>query len=194
MSYEVDGESRMLFFPSGTHDLNGSAALALARSRETTSDFSRARRQQLIISGIRRRIDQLALTDADHLFRLVTAAIRYTDTDLGFTDALTYYRRYRDLGDLRRLVLSTDNVFHSTYSELHEEGLPVERAEGLEQDEIGQWILRPKNESWAGVRAFVEEWLTGGDPSADEIFEDEGDTEAQVDLGPLEELTSQMPR
>ncbi|MFW5842382.1 MAG: hypothetical protein ACOCW6_00515, partial [Spirochaetota bacterium] len=85
-------------------------------------------------------------------------------------------------------------VFHSTYSELHEDGLPVERAEELEQDEIGQWILRPKNESWASVRAFVEEWLSGGDPSVDEIFGTEGDTGAEVDLSLLEELTSQMPR
>ncbi len=194
MSYEVDGEERMLYFPPGSHKIDGSTALALARSRRTTSDFSRARRQQLILAGIRRRIDQLALTDADHLFRLVNVAVQYTETDLGFLDALTYYRRYRDSGDLRRLVLSTDNVFHSTYSELHEDGLPVERAEELEQDEIGQWILRPKNESWASVRAFVEEWLSGGDPSVDEIFGTEGDTGAEVDLSLLEELTSQMPR
>ncbi len=192
MSYEVDGEARMLYFSPGTHDMNGSAALAFARSRQTTSDFSRSRRQQLILGGIRRRIDQLALTDADHLFGLINVAVRHTDTDIGFIDALSYYRRYRDSGNLRRLVLSTDNVFHSTYSELHEDGLPVERAEDLEEEEIGQWILRPLNDDWAGVRAFVDEWLAGGDPSPEEVFGSEWDTDSEVDLSLLEERRAGM--
>jgi len=184
MSYRVDGEKRMLYFSRGEHDLNGSAALAFARSRKTSSDFSRSRRQQLLIAGIRERLDQLALTDADRLFDLLRVSVEYTETDMGFLEALQYYRRYRDVENLRRIVLSTDNVFRATYAELYENDWPLERAEEMNEEELGPWILRPRGESWEGVREFVDTWLAGGDPRADELFEEEeGGTGVAVEPG-----------
>ncbi|MFP4375236.1 MAG: LCP family protein [Spirochaetaceae bacterium] len=197
--YRVDGEKRMLYFSRGEHDLNGSAALALARSRKTSSDFSRSRRQQLLIAGIRERIDQLALTDADRLFDLLRVSVEHTETDMGFLEALQYYRRYRDVENLRSIVLSTDNVFRSTYAELYENDLPLERAEEMNEAELGAWILRPKGESWEGVQAFVGTWLAGGDPRPDDFFEEEEQSLGvaiepasafDIELSPLDEITS----
>lgn len=202
MQYSVDGEKSMLYFSPGRHELNGSAALAFARSRKTSSDFSRSRRQQMLIAGIRTRVDQLALTDADHLFDLLRVAVEYTETDMGFLEALDYYRRYRDVEDLRRIVLSTDNVFRSTYADLYENGMPLERAEELDEEELGQWILRPKNGSWDGVRRFVDEWLAGGSPRSEEFFDEEqtldqvidAESAIEIDLSLLEEITSRPQR
>ncbi|NBF40043.1 MAG: hypothetical protein GVY14_06465 [Spirochaetes bacterium] len=200
MTYRVDGEKRMLYFSRGEHDLNGSAALAFARSRKTSSDFSRSRRQQLLIAGIRERLDQLALTDADRLFDLLRVSVEYTETDMGFVEALRYYRRYRDVENLRRIVLSTDNVFRATYAELYENDWPLERAEEMDEEELGAWILRPKGESWEDVREFVDTWLAGGDPRPDEFFEEEGESlgiaiepgsALDIDLSALDEITSQ---
>lgn len=39
-------------FPAGTHHLNGSQALALARDRSTSDDFSRMARAQILISAV----------------------------------------------------------------------------------------------------------------------------------------------
>ncbi|MFP4705139.1 MAG: LCP family protein [Spirochaetaceae bacterium] len=188
-SYRADGERRMLYFPPGEHELNSDAALKFARSRKTSSDFGRARRQQLLLGGIRDRVDQLALSDADTLFDLIRVGLEHTDTDMGFLETLQYYRRYRDVEEMRRLVLSTDNVFYSTYSELYEEGREPEAAEDYAGDR-GSWILRPRDENWEGVQGFLREWLTGSKPEPEDYFETEGDAETeQVDVEALEALT-----
>ena len=174
MTYEANGERRMLYFPPGRHDMGGSAALAFARSRQSTSDFDRAGRQQLIITGIRRRIDQLALSDAGKLYELIRLGLEYSETDIGFLDALRYYRRFRDVPDrTRRLVLSTENVLYENFVAYHEHGLRMENKDPSEWAEAGQYILRPRAEQWDGIREYVTVWLSGVDPDPDEFFDEE---------------------
>ena len=174
MTYEANGERRMLYFPPGRHDMGGSAALAFARSRQSTSDFDRAGRQQLIITGIRRRIDQLALSDAGKLYELIRLGLEYSETDIGFLDALRYYRRFRDVPDrTRRLVLSTENVLYENFVAYHEQGLRMENKDPSEWAEAGQYILRPRAEQWDGIREYVTVWLSGVDPDPDEFFDEE---------------------
>jgi polyisoprenyl-teichoic acid--peptidoglycan teichoic acid transferase len=48
-----------IHFDAGTQHLNGERALEYARSRQTTSDFDRSRRQRLILLAIQLRIDNL---------------------------------------------------------------------------------------------------------------------------------------
>lgn len=172
--YHIDGERRMLYFAPGEHALNSDAALNLARSRATSSDFDRAARQQAILAGIRERVDQLALSDADTLFNLIRLGLEHTATDIGFLEALQYYRRYRDVADMRRLVMSTDNAFYSTYTALHEQGLDPESVDEYSGDP-GGWILRPRGDAWENVRAFLRDWLAGGDPAAEDYFESPGE-------------------
>jgi len=42
--------------PAGDNNLTGAQALCLSRSRETTSDFERAKRQQVILQGIKDKL------------------------------------------------------------------------------------------------------------------------------------------
>lgn len=161
----------MLFFSRGTHEINGSAALALARSRSTTSDFSRARRQQLILDGIRDRIDQLNLTDADKLFDIVEAILRYTETDLKVNDIIRFYRRYRDARELRSKVLSTDNILYSTYAGVEERDMELEQAEELDENQLGAWILLPRQDDWDLIPWYVHTWLSGVEPNLEEKLE-----------------------
>ncbi|MFO8065872.1 MAG: LCP family protein [Spirochaetia bacterium] len=167
MHYRIDGERRMLYFAPGTHEVNGDGALALARSRKTSSDFSRSQRQRLLVGGIRRRVDQLALSDAGRLYDLLNVALDRSETDMGFTDALRYYRRYRDVDDIRHEVLSSNNVLYSTYEKLHEEGRAVEEAEEMSETDFGAWILRPRGDDWSIVEWYVDVWLSGGDPDVE---------------------------
>ena len=171
MHYHVDGEQRMLYFPPGTHEVNGEGALALARSRKTSSDFGRSRRQRLLVEGIRRRLDQLALSDAGRLYDLLKVALERSETDMGFTDVLRYYRRYRDLADIRHTVLSSNNVLYSTYVDLYKEGGAVEGAGEVARDDAGAWILRPRGEDWGIVQWYVDTWLSGAQPEVDQYLD-----------------------
>ncbi|MFW5727868.1 MAG: LCP family protein [Spirochaetia bacterium] len=171
MHYSLNGESTMLFFSPGKHEINGSAALALARSRSTTSDFSRARRQQLILDGIRDRIDRLNLTDADKLYDIVEAILRYTETDLNVNDIIRFYRRYRDARELRSKVLSNDNVLYSTYAGLQERDMKLEQAEELDENQLGAWILLPRQDDWNLIPWYVHTWLSGVEPTLEEKLE-----------------------
>ncbi|MFP4510903.1 MAG: LCP family protein [Spirochaetaceae bacterium] len=190
--YSVDGERRMLYFPPGEHELNSDAALSFARSRATSSDFDRARRQQIILSGIRERVDQLALRDVDTIVQLIRVGLEHSDTDIGFLDTLQYYRRYRDVEGTRRLVLSTSNVFYSTYSGLYEDGRDPGESEDDTEDR-GAWILRPRAENWDSVQQFVRDWLSGGQPEADDYFDRPSEEPAGgVDIDAVQELN--LPR
>jgi LCP family protein required for cell wall assembly len=57
---ECGGEFRL---PAGKNLLNGEKALCFARSRYLSTDFERAKRQQLIINKMKEKVFQLGLTD-----------------------------------------------------------------------------------------------------------------------------------
>lgn len=162
--YSKDNERRMLYFSAGEHELSGSAALTLARSRSTTSDFSRAGRQQLIITGILKRIEELSLTDAGRVYKLFKTAVEHSETDVGALEAIQYFRQYRNAEQIRHMVLSTDNVFYATYRGLHERGLELKDAAQFSDEELGAWILRPVDEDWSIISRFVEDWFAGKQP------------------------------
>ncbi|MFP4563224.1 MAG: LCP family protein [Spirochaetia bacterium] len=161
MFYRTDDGRRVLYFSAGEHEINGSAALALARSRSTTSDFSRAARQQLILDGIRKRVEELSLTEAGKLIDFTATALDYSSTDISALEAVQYFREYRNAESIRRTVLSTDNVFYSTYRGLHQRELELEEASRFTDEELGAWILRPVGEDWSCVSRYVKDWLAG---------------------------------
>ena len=186
MQYTADGKRRMLYFSRGTHEIGGDAALALARSRSTTSDFSRARRQQSILEGIRRRIDQLSLAEAGKLYDLLQAIYEYTATDLSINEMLSYYRKYRDAGQIRHLVLSSENVLHSTYLGLHVRDMELHQAPELEEEKWGAWILRPLEDDWALISWYVDAWLSGVKPNIDQYLQGREEAEEKKADGPKE--------
>ncbi len=157
-------ESFGLFLQEGVNELSGGEALAFARSRQFTSDFDRAERQQLVLDGIRERFDRLSVGDAAALADLLRRLREYLHTDIGFTEMIEYYRRFGRGRSLRRLVLSTDNVLYHTYSKkLPEElqhgrhTLPAREEPSLRPLELSRHHPRGSDgEDWIDLHAVAE--------------------------------------
>lgn len=132
----------ILKFESGKNKLNGETALKFMRSRHSNtegSDFSRARRQQLVILGIRDRLLKFeSLEKAIPLFEKVAKSIR-TDIDTKILKAMIDLSLdYKDY-TFNRIVLSTENVLTTSKSN------------------AGAFILIPKagDNQWNEAKNFV---------------------------------------
>lgn len=142
-----------LYFPPGSHHLNGVEALRIARSRFTTTDFGRARRQQDIVDAIRSRIASLGIRDIGTLHTLIQRLIHYVDTDMDVIDALSAVARYGRFTDSTHHVLSTDNVLFSAWTALHFAGLTEDDVD--EDYDRGAWILLPHDGDWSLIPRFI---------------------------------------
>ena len=100
---EVTGPSGVLF-PAGVNRLDGPRALAFARTRKGDSDFERARRQQILLLALARKIRG---GGAASLPGLVAVARRDLETDLRVDSPLALFAiaSRADLGAVRRTVL-----------------------------------------------------------------------------------------
>ncbi len=73
----------------GMHHFDGKTALKYARSRKTSSDYDRARRQQDLILAIKKRaMDQRLLTDFDKLKKFYKIFREYVNTDLSISETI----------------------------------------------------------------------------------------------------------
>lgn len=136
----------------GLQNLDGATALKYVRSRKTTSDYDRAKRQQEVALAIRKKIESMGwasnvvkMKEFYNLFR------RQINTDLGLTEILSLARLGMgiDYGDIVSSVLSDDPSKSG--------GLlytPAKEFYG------GQFILLPENEK--DMKAFI--YLTLEDP------------------------------
>lgn len=76
---------KMFTLPIGYHHMDGALALWFARSRETTSDFDRNRRQQMVLRAIwHKALEQNLLDNLPSLWDQVTKIV---DTNLTLVDA-----------------------------------------------------------------------------------------------------------
>jgi LCP family protein required for cell wall assembly len=126
-----------IHFNAGWQPMNGEQALEYARSRETTSDFDRSKRQQLIMLAVRQRA--FSLNAIPSLFSLMGALQDNVRTNLRPRDM-------RDLADLagqlkeqdiRRVAIDTTNFLRSSYSR------------------DGQYILEPLDPSYATLQHYL---------------------------------------
>ncbi len=83
-------------FEPGPQRLNGDRALEYARTRNADSDFSRIRRQQQIVSALRREVLQLKALPA---LPTMIAGCRGLSSDLGFIEYLGLTRALQKVGD-----------------------------------------------------------------------------------------------
>lgn len=76
--------------PEGLQHLDGETALKYARSRKTTSDFDRSKRQQLLLFAIKEKAEKEGLlTDTGALQDMYEAVEQYVDTDLSLREMIT---------------------------------------------------------------------------------------------------------
>lgn len=111
-TYKVcDGDKcSTLYYPAGTYHFDGTEALRIARSRHTTSDYSRAARQQLILDSLKMKAQSLGFGDASTFLSIVNTVLGSLETDFSATDVLQDYFRYQNFTVDRGYVLSTGNV------------------------------------------------------------------------------------
>ena len=161
------GEWGTLYYPKGTHHLSGVQTLRVARSRSTTSDFSRAKRQQAILVGIKNKLKKLSVGDIGKLSKIIRIAIRKVKTDINLKKILSYYLRFKDYEIRKGYVLNTKNVLkskHQTPPDLGEE--PEKCYKQLSGSQrvikikcalryVGQYILLPRKD-WNAVRWYVK--------------------------------------
>jgi hypothetical protein len=133
---ETTGMMRV-HFDAGWQQFDGERALEYARSRETTSDFDRSRRQQLIMLAVRQRV--FSLNAVPKLFGLLTALQDNVRTNLRPAEM----RQIADLtgrikdADIRRVAVDTSNLLRS----------------GWTRD--GQYVLQPMDITYGALQHFV---------------------------------------
>lgn len=126
-----------IHFNPGLQWMNGEQALEYARSRETTSDFDRSRRQQLIILAVRQRA--FSLNAIPKLFSVMGALKDNVRTNLKVEDM----RQLTDLAggikekDIHRVSIDTSNFLRSGYSY------------------DGQYILQPLDPTYGTLQRYL---------------------------------------
>lgn len=130
-----------IYFPAGTHHMEGGDALAFVRSRHGSAggDFSRSKRQQEVLLAVREKLFTLkALEKIPEFFKTLIAR---TDTDLDIDMIATLAPKLATTKNMQTqsITLSTENVFENSKSA------------------AGAYIVIPKGgiNNWQETRDFV---------------------------------------
>jgi LCP family protein required for cell wall assembly len=122
---------------AGSQQFNGERALQYTRSRETTSDFDRSRRQQLVMLAVRQRV--FTLNAVPRMMSLLSALQDNVRTNLRPGDM----QQLADLAgrikdqDIRRVAIDTSNLLRS----------------GSSSD--GQYILQPLDPTYGALQRYL---------------------------------------
>ncbi|KKT02872.1 MAG: cell envelope-related transcriptional attenuator [Candidatus Peregrinibacteria bacterium GW2011_GWF2_43_17] len=128
------------YIEAGEQHLDGATALKYARSRESTSDFDRAERQQEVVLALKDKVVSSGLVgDGSAILDILSSVLENVDTDISFIDTITYYASYGNYTVETGNVLTTSNYLYSTYNM------------------YGQYILLPD----VGDYGEVWEWVEG---------------------------------
>lgn len=160
-----EGVCSTLYYDAGEHHLDGTEALRVVRSRHSTSDYSRAARQQLIIEAIQKKVRSLGLTDADTLLSIISTVIGSIETDIGFDAALRYYFTYQNFWVNRGYVLSSGNVLETVKVPVdYETSLVIndcldENNPSTCEETYAIYTLSPRGGDWDVIKWYVEDLL-----------------------------------
>lgn len=149
-----NGQWGTMYFTAGSHLLNGKQALRLARSRNTSSDFARAERQQLIIASIRNSLTSLGFKDAKAISQIAATVVNKTETNISVNKAISAFFKYKDYQIDQQNVLSTSNILVSTYSNDYNKV-------NCKNCGKGAYILIPKNNDWTLLKTYVSSVFNG---------------------------------
>src|SRR5690606_29994346 len=108
-----NGQWGTLYYAAGTHHLNGKQALRVARSRHTSSDFSRAERQHQVLEAFKLKANNLNVSNAGTLIKIASTLLGKTETDISPSQAVSYYFKYKNYEISSQHVLSTANILTS---------------------------------------------------------------------------------
>ncbi len=129
--------------PTGANHLNGEEALYYVRSRYSSSDFDRARRQQQVLFAIRDKVKQTDfLSDPLKALALINTLRSNITTDINILDVkgLIQLAEQVDAPNIKRYVLSPLDLLYDT-------------------KENGVYVLLPKGDTFEQVKTFFREIL-----------------------------------
>lgn len=101
--------------PAGKQTLSGEKALCYVRSRTTSSDFERAKRQQIILQLVKdKMLSAGTLTDFSKVNSMLNVLGDNVRSDMQIWEMQKFYDIYKDLGDLQiyqRVLENSDEGF-----------------------------------------------------------------------------------
>ncbi len=127
-----------IHFNAGPQQLDGERALEYARSRETTSDFDRSKRQQAIMLAVRQKA--MSVNAVPHLFQLLAALEDNVRTNLRPQESQQLAElagQFKD-ADIRRVGIDHSNLLRPAYSS------------------NGQYILLPRDPTFAVLQHYLD--------------------------------------
>ena len=134
---------------AGQQHMDGATALKYARSRESSSDFDRAARQQQVISALRQKIfDKGFLANPKKILDLVNIVGDHVRTDFS-TD---------EISAMAKLVKELD--FSKTVSKVLTN---ASDGELVSDSSTGTYTLLPKGGNWETIQRIAHEILTDPD-------------------------------
>jgi LCP family protein required for cell wall assembly len=138
---------------AGTYTMDGEMALKYARSRKTTSDFDRARRQQEVV---------LALRDKALELELLTAPTKVADIQSILASHFSTNLNEDESKRLMELAMDFDgaNVTHKVFDDS-----PAGLLYGTKVD--GIYVLKPVDDDYSKISAFVTQALDRSVPTED---------------------------
>lgn len=128
------------FLSAGLNRLSGEEALYFARSRFSTSDFDRARRQQIILIALKKKLGGLGvLSNPLKMYAILDILGNHIKTDIAMNvgEGLSFISKLND-SDMRKIVLSTQNFLV--------EGVGPHNA----------YILLPRQEDFSDIHRVVK--------------------------------------
>jgi len=127
--------------PAGLNHLDGQTALYYARSRYSSSDFDRSRRQQQIMFAIKDKLLQLnLLSDPIKSFSILNLIRSEIKTDINVWNISEFLNLANQVkfDQIKRGVISTDNLV-------------------VESKDNGAYILLPKEGTLAGIKQLFQD-------------------------------------
>ncbi len=129
------GGYQTITFKAGITRMDGDTALIYARSRKSTSDYDRAKRQQQIIIALREKIKSTGLIDNVALIKEGFEQLNNNiSTDISLLKALDAFTKYSKYSISAGNVISPDNFLYESYNT------------------AGQFVLLPADGSFSALK------------------------------------------
>lgn len=131
--------------PAGNNHLDGGQALYYVRSRYSTSDFDRARRQQEVIIAIKNKALSLGVLSSPLKINSLLSSLEgnvKTDFQIwDINDILTLASSFNPKQPVKSFVISTDNIVYETKAA------------------NGEYVLLPKEVNYVGIKNLFKNIL-----------------------------------
>ena len=143
-----------------TWTLDGEVALMYARSRHSTSDFDRSRRQQQIISSLREKVSTLwYFKDRKKIIELYDITKQYIDTDMALTDMVSLWLTLRSWQKPQTMSFNLNDTCYIEGSDCSAWGLlyyPLREYFGGSSVLLPNWATYFELASYGEIQKFAE--------------------------------------